>query len=107
VASFEFMVNQSFLHASGHPITIPRSQLAHDELLSLNLDHKDVLVMLPQGERYEAEIYHGTAGYGEYYQIRFIGSSRGLPSYLKLNDQLLVMLEKAAGRSHATLAYRA
>jgi len=107
VASFEFMVNRSFLHASRHPITIPRSQIAHDELLSLNLDHKDVLVMLPHGERYEAEIYHGTAGYGEYYQIRFIGSSRSLPSYVKLNDQLLVMLEKAAGRSHATLEYLA
>lgn len=106
MASFEFTANQSFLHASGHPITIPKSQLAHDELLSLRLDHKHVLVTLPHGERFEAEIHHGNAGYGEYYQIRFNGGSRSLPGYIKLNDQLIVLLEKAAGRSHATLEYQ-
>jgi len=106
VASFEFTVNQSFLHAFGHPITIPKSQLVHDELLSLRLDHKHVFVTLPHGERYEAEIYHGNAGYGEYYQIRFNGGSRILPDYIKLNDRLIVLLEKAAGRSHAMLEYQ-
>lgn len=106
MASFEFTANRSFLHGSGHPITIPKSQFAHDELLSLKLDHKLVLVTLPHGERYEAEIYHGTAGFGEYYQIRFIGAGRSLPSYLKLNDRLIVLLEKAAGRSYVTLEYR-
>ena len=107
MASFEFTANQSFLHASGHPITIPKSQLAYDELRSLGLDHEHVVVTLPHGERYEAEIYHGTAGYGEYYQLRFTSGSPSLPSYLKLNDRLIVLLEKAGGRSHATLEYRA
>jgi len=106
VASFEFTANRSFLHASGHPITIPKSRLAHDELLSLKLDHKLVIVTLPHGERYEAELYHGTAGFGEYYQLRFIGGGCSLPSYLKLNDRLIVLLEKAAGRSHVTLEYQ-
>ena len=74
---------------------------------TLGLDHKHVVVTLPRGERYEAEIYHGTAGYGEYYQLRFTSGSPSLPGYRKLNDRLIVLLEKAAGRSHATLEYRA
>lgn len=107
MASFGFTANNSFLDGSGHPITIPKSQLAYEELRSLGLDHKHVLVTLPHGERYDAEIYHGTAGYGEYYQVRFTGGRSRLPGYLKLNDRLIVLLEKVAGRSHATLEYRA
>jgi hypothetical protein len=107
MSSFEFTVNKSFLDGSGHPITIPKSQLAYEELRSLGLDHKHVVVTLPRGERYEAEIYHGTAGYGEYYQLRFTSGSPSLPSYLKINDRLVVFLENAGGRSRATLEYRA
>ena len=107
MASFEFTVNKSFLDGSGHPITIPKSQLPYQELRSLGLDHKQVVVTLPRGERFEAEIYHGTAGYGEYYQLRFTGGHPSLPGYLKFNDRLLILLEKAGGRSHATLEYRA
>jgi hypothetical protein len=107
MSSFEFTVNRSFLDGSGHPITIPKSQLAYEELRSLGLDHKHVVVTLPRGERYEAEIYHGTAGYGEYYQLRFTSGSPSLPSYLKINDRLVVFLENAGGRSRATLEYRA
>lgn len=107
MARFDFTANKSFLDGSGHPITIPKSQLAYEKLRSLELDHEHVMVTLPHGERYEAQIYHGTAGYGEYYQLRFTSGSRGLPSYLKINDRLTVLLKNAAGRSHATLEYRA
>ncbi|MFC3552477.1 hypothetical protein ACFOLC_15845 [Lysobacter cavernae] len=107
MSSFEFTVNESFLEGSGHPITIPKSQLAYPAFRALDLDHKHVVVVLPHGERFEAEIYHGEAGYGEYYQLRFNGNSRTLPNYLKLNDHLLVFLAKAAGKSHAILEYRA
>lgn len=107
MASFEFTANKSFLDGSGHRITIPKGRLAYEELRSLGLDHEHVIVTLPRGERYEAEIYHGTAGYGEYYQLRFTSGCPSLPNYLKLNDRLIVLLEKAAGQSHATLEYRA
>ena len=106
MTSFEFTVNKSFLGGSGHPITIPKSQLPYKELLSLGLDHKHIVVTLPHGERYEAEVHHGTAGFGEYYQLRFTNSP-SLPGYLKLNDRLIVLLRKASDRSHATLEYRA
>jgi hypothetical protein len=107
MASFEFTVNESFLEGSGHPITIPKSQLPYQALGVIGLDHKHVVVVLPHGERFEAEIYHGEAGYGEYYQLRFNGSDRDLPSYLKLNDRLIVFLAKAANNSFAILEYRA
>lgn len=103
--NFEFSINESFLEGSGHPITIPKSQLSYKELVSTGLDHKHVVVILPRGERLQAEIYHGEAGYGEYYQLRFNGKDRDLPSYLKLHDRLLVVLTKSATQSFAILEY--
>ena len=107
MASFEFTVNDSFLEGSGHPITIPRSQLPYQTLLAIGLNHAHVVVILPRGERFDADIYHGEAGYGEYYQLRFNGGNRDLPSYLKVNDNLVVFLAKAAGTSFAILEYHA
>ena len=107
MAVFQFTVNKSFLNRSGHPITIPRSQLSYQALIALGLDHKHITVILPYGERFEAEIYHGDAGYGEYYQLRFSGANKALPHYLKRNDRLIVALVKAAGHSFAILEYLA
>jgi hypothetical protein len=107
MASFEFRVNKSFLNDSGHPITIPKSSLPYDKLLSLGLDHDRLNVVLPRGETFEAAIYHGTAGYGEYYQIRFQSGRRDLPSYLSLNDLVVVTFETYGGRSLAKISAKA
>ncbi|QSA99297.1 hypothetical protein [Methylococcus sp. EFPC2] len=106
MSTFEFAVNKSFLEGSGHPITIPKSQLPYSELPAASLDHRHVVVVLPRGERFEADIYHGQAGYGEYYQLRFNGKDRTLPSYLTLNGHLIVALLKVASQSYAILEYR-
>jgi hypothetical protein len=105
MANFEFTVNESFLEGSGHPITIPKGQLPYRVLGAVGLDLRRITVILPQGERFDAEICHGEAGYGEYYQLRFNGDNRSLPEYLKLNDQLIVLLAKASGRSYAIVEY--
>lgn len=107
MASFEFTVNLAFLNYASHPITIPKSQLPYQTLGSIGLDHKHVTVILPQGERFEAKVYHGKAGHGEYYQFRFKGGHRILPGYLKLNVCLIVFLIKMASHSYAILEYRA
>jgi hypothetical protein len=104
MAVFEFTVNDSFLDGPGHPITVPKNQ--YPALTAAELDHKDIVVILPHGERFEAAIYHGEAGYGEYYQLRFHGSNRTLPSYLKLHDHLIVVLTKVASRSYALVEFR-
>jgi hypothetical protein len=105
MATFQFTVNESFLEGSGHPITIPKSQLPYQQLGAVGLDHKHVIVVLPHGERFEAEIYYGEAGYGEYYQLRFTGDNRTLPGYLKLNEHLLIVLTKADAKSYAIVEY--
>lgn len=106
MAVFEFTANDSFLDGSGHPITIPKSQLPYSALTAASLDLNDITVILPHGERFEAAIYHGEAGFGEYYQLRFNGSNRTLPSYLKLGDHLIIVLTKAAARSYALVEFR-
>ncbi len=107
MASFEFTVNKSFLGGSGHPITIPRSQLPYRTLCSLGLDYKHVVVTLPRGERHDGRIHQGIAGFGEYHQLRFVDSQLTLPSYIKLSDRLIIFLEKAGRHSHAILEYKA
>jgi hypothetical protein len=106
MAVFQFTINDSFLTGAGHPITVPKSQLPYKELIAAGLDHKHVTVILPHGERFEAEIYFGEAGYGEYYQIRFIGQDRTLPGYLKSNDQVFVLLTMIGSRSYAIIERR-
>lgn len=89
---FVFDVNKSFLIYSSHPLTIPSSRLPYDLLLKENLDHSNINVVFPRGERFQAKIYRGIAGYGEYYQIRIGGNNRHLPDYLAIGDRLHAIL---------------
>lgn len=103
---FEFAVNHSFLEGAGHPITIPKSQLPYQQLEAAGLDHKHVTAIFPRDERFAAEICHDDVTYGDHYQLRFSDSKRDLPSYLKLDDHLVVMLVKTAMQSYAVIEYR-
>jgi hypothetical protein len=92
---FHFIANSSFLQFAGHPITIPKSQVSYLALKAEGLNEKNVTIIFPQGERLEGQLYHGEAGWGEYYQIQVRGKNRSLPKYIKLRDGLLVVLFKA------------
>lgn len=101
---FEFAVNHSFLEGTGHPVTIPKSQLPCQQLEAAGLDHKHVTAIFPRDERFPAEICRGDVS--DHYQLRFSDSKRDLPSYLKLDDHLVVMLVKTAMQSYAVIEYR-
>ena len=106
MAVFRFSVNQSFLGNTGHPITVPKGQVPYSSLKAEGLSEKNVTIIFPRGERREGQLYHGEAGYGEYFQLQVRGEDRTLPSYIKLQDRLLVVLFKAGSRSYAALEYR-
>jgi hypothetical protein len=106
MAVFRFTVNQSFLGTKGHPITVPKSQIPYKALEAEGLSEKSVTIIFPRGERSEGQLYHGKAGFGEYYQLQVRGEDRSLPRYIKLQDRLLVVLFKAGARSYAVLEYR-
>jgi len=89
---FIFRANKSFLTNNAHPVTIPSSNVPYNLLLDENLDHREINMLFPRGEKYEAKIYKGCAGYGQYYQLRLIGKNRQLPDYLAMGDRLLVIL---------------
>ncbi|MGE0358725.1 MAG: hypothetical protein AB7P08_17615 [Burkholderiales bacterium] len=103
---FPFRVGRAFLGAIGHPITVPKSHLPYGALQAEGLTQKNLTIICPRGERFEGQLYHGEAGYGEYYQIQFRGNDRTLPSYLKLDDRLFVGLLKVGASSYAVLEYR-
>lgn len=84
-------MDESFLRGPSHPIAIPESQLPYEQLEAAGLVHQQVTVILPNDERFEAEICQGGAGCGVHYLLRFNGGNQVLPSYLKLNDHLLVI----------------
>ena len=106
MAVFEFTINKSFLGEVNHPITVPKSQLPYEALATIGLDHANVTVILPRGEKYSAKIAHGEAGFGEYFQLQFTGNDRTLPTYLALHEHVIVFLAKAVGQSYAIIEYR-
>jgi hypothetical protein len=104
--AFQFEVNESFLTASNHPITVPRSQLDYRQLEAAGLDQESYTITYPRGERFTARMYAGEAGYGEYYQL-FVRAEQGaVPTYLRQGDQLLVLLARIGDRNYAILEYR-
>jgi hypothetical protein len=106
MAVFRFTVGRAFLKNKGHPITIPKSQVPYRALEAEGLSQRSVTIVFPRGERFEGQIYHGEAGYGEYYQLQMRGEKRTLPRYISLNDRLFVTLAEVGGRTYATLEYR-
>ena len=104
--AFEFTINESFLEGGSHPITIPKGQIPYENLRAINLNHKNILTILPHGERYKSELYHGEAGFGEYYQLRLQGSQRDFPGYLKIGDKVIVFLCISKDRSYAIIEYK-
>lgn len=105
MAVFQFTVRKAFLENRGHPITVPKGQVSYRALEADGLNQKNVTIVLPRGERFQGQLYHGEAGYGEYYQIQARGADRTLPKYINLHDQLFVTLAKVGGRAYATLEY--
>lgn len=101
--TFQFYVPQSFLDYS-HPITIPKRY--QDELRKTKLDQRKYIIVYPRGETLTANMTHGRPGrYGEYYQLATPKSYQKLPDYLKINDELLVLLVRFGEVNYAILEY--
>ena len=100
---FRFEVNQSFLGYPGHPITIPKGEVDYERLESEQLNQGEFIVVFPKGERLTARMYHGDAGYGPYYQLKFTGDDRTVPRYLEVRNQIYVLLARMDARNYAIL----
>ncbi len=100
---FKFTVNASFLNESNHPITVPKSHVDYKEVRAQKLEEGGLTIIYPMGERNDAHLYSGEAGYGHYYQIRTHGENRTIPSYLTKGMQLLVALFKFEGKSYVII----
>lgn len=103
--TFHFRVNDSFLSYQNHPLTVPRSEVDYAAVASEGIDQGVLTVIFPHGERREARLYGGEAGYGDYYQIRFQGADRQIPSYLELNTDLIVILMRFRGCNYAIMEF--
>ena len=102
---FRFTINYSFMAYSTHPITVPKTQVDYDKLQKVDLDSGDFRIIFPKGERVDAHMYYGTAGYGPYYQLRMY-TEQTLPQYIDQGDNLLVILIKDGTHKYAILEYR-
>ena len=102
---FTFRMNQSFLY-SGHQLQIPRRQVNYDDLRALSLNHQDIQVVLPHGERYRGWLYHhGLNQHLEYYQLHLSDRHVKFPDYLKLDERLVLVLLRTNGKSLALIEY--
>ena len=104
IVSFRFTVNKSFLETGKYPITIPREvhmPLQDSGIISesdADGDKKEIKVVGINGRSVRGNIYHGTAGFGPYYQIQL--PTADVPSdfccSLEIEDRIIVSIEKGA-----------
>ncbi|MBC8427249.1 MAG: hypothetical protein H8E00_01175 [Deltaproteobacteria bacterium] len=104
--TFPFTINMSFLKYGTHPITIPKEVydflMIHDIVVNRNLQ-----ILFPDGSTAVGYIYHGKAGYGEYYQIKVKQSSTetGIGvSQFKQGDRIKVEILKSKDREQIKLS---
>lgn len=102
---FKFEVNQSFLGYPGHPITIPKEDVDYKRLESEQLHQGRFVIIFPNGERLTAKMYHGVAGYGPYYQLKFTGEHRDVPCYVEKGAQVYVLLVRMDGTNYAIIEH--
>jgi hypothetical protein len=100
---FRFTVNKSFLGYPGHPITVPTTEVDYERLEAELLHHGEFTVIFPKGERLTASMYHGVAGYGQYYQLHFRGHDRAIPQYVEVGSAMFVVLVRMRRRNYAIL----
>jgi predicted HNH restriction endonuclease len=90
--TFKFKINESFLNYSSHPITIPKSQIDYSILNKEQQKFDKVKINLLTEEKTNGYIYFGTAGYGDYYQIRFRDFKDDYLKYFELNKSFSIRL---------------
>lgn len=105
MVTFRFKINDSFKTNSGHPITVPKSQVDYSVLPDQGLDKGKFTMIFPRGERVSAKMYSAVAGYGPYYQLR-LESGETLPKYFNIGDKVIVLLFKDGVSKYATIENR-
>jgi hypothetical protein len=91
--TFNFQINRSFLTGS-HPLTIPKEYYYFLDFHGI-VAKKDMTIVFPDGSTAVSYIYHGTAGYGAYRQIKVRNAyaGQGLSS-LRIGDVVKVEIYK-------------
>ena len=68
---FEFRVNRSFLKYSSHPITVPKSL---NQRMEREVTPGPIRIVSPLGNVYSGTLYKGCSSWGDYFQVRTIGT---------------------------------
>ncbi len=102
---FEFIISDSFLKYSTHPITIPKTQVDYKEVEKGGFAQGDLTIIFPKGEKIRGHVYFGIAGYGPYYQIRSY-PNQNLPKYLAQGDKVIILLYKDKSHLYSSIEYR-
>ncbi len=100
--TFHFEVNASFLKYPSHPITVPKTQVDYARIDAESLG-PELRIVCPDGTRVEGELYHGTAGYGPYYQLRVRPDARDALAALPHGTKLRVDIRRDGTATEARL----
>lgn len=100
--TFTFRINRSFLTYRSHPITIPKSQVDYGVIAAEGLT-PDLLLVLPNGEKIDGQLYSGVAGYGPYYQIRTVTTTNGFGT-LPIGEIYQIQVMRRDTRTYVTMS---
>ena len=106
LVTFSFTINMAFLKYGTHPITIPKEVYGFLKIHDI-VANQDLRILFPDGSTAIGYIYHGKAGWGEYYQIKVRQSSSGTGigvSQFKQGDRIKVEILKSENRKQIRLS---
>src|SRR5436190_21965245 len=101
VLQFQFEVNKSFLNYPNHPITVPKR--LYPAMAAEGIGPGSLSVEAPDGSVLSGDLYHGTAGYGPYYQIRIAVPPSHPILGLRMGSDVSVVLERSNGQNWVRL----
>ncbi len=102
--TFNFKVNRSFLNYPSHPLTIPKEFYAFLDIHKI-LENQDATVVFTDGSTAVGYIYRGTAGWGEFRQIKIRNQyAGGGIARLGVGDMVKVEIYKEGGVTRIDLS---
>lgn len=102
---FSFDIGRGFLRYPTRKIHIPSGQVDYRALKSSGIGSKPLTVVFPRGE-HGVNQYYEVVPAGGYLHLDMRGENARIPSYLKVDDRLLVALCRYGSKSFVFLEYR-
>lgn len=104
--NFTFVINNSFLKYSSHPITVPKEFNPFLNIKEKSSNNFEAIIVFPDGSSAASYIHNSRSGWGEYFQIRIRSPYTGNGiSVFRTGDVINVAVTRDIGKMRIILSH--